>query len=70
MSEQPSKPTSARRARAQHFNNHGPCPCGTCKHPPADHRPVAHSKAQFCYGPDCMTVCVPDQRVRLGARRR
>lgn len=47
------------RTRARDANNEGPCPAKSCKHPPADHRPLAKSLSFFCYDPACMTVCVP-----------
>lgn len=63
------KQKSARRISAQEANQKNPCPVNSCKHPPIDHRPVAHSKAHFCYGAGCMSTCGPvpaRQRVNVG----
>lgn len=57
MTDAPPKVSG--RERAQRANNEGPCPAGKCKHPPADHRPIANTKQHYCYHRDCMELCAP-----------
>lgn len=55
---EPEKKTKTARYRAQQANAHGPCPAGSCKHPPIDHRPIAGPlKQHLCY--HCMATCTP-----------
>lgn len=57
--EEEKKPWTAkkkkRRELRQDWNNKGPCPTRKCKHPPVDHRPIAHTDRHYCY--NCMNVC-------------
>lgn len=53
------KPSRLRKIR---FNNEGPCPNRSCKHPPTDHRKIKHTQDYFCYGKSCMDECRPGVR--------
>lgn len=52
-------PRMKRIKKQRQHNNHGPCPTRArgCKHPPADHWPIANTRSYFCHGDGCMDTC-------------